>query len=132
MTGSRWQGVAIASGVAFTGFSAAHLIDEFVWGAPGEFHLSESTTELLALAYMLALAGLVAQASRGRRGGYLGLAVAGGLIFAADVIKHGVEIVTADVWRFGLISVGLAAGLMISSLMTVIASVQALRSGAGD
>ena len=118
----------LAAGVALAGFSAAHLIDEFVWGAPAEFHLAESTTELLSLAYMLAIVGLLVQAAQGRRGGYLGLAIGGGLIFAADVLKHGADILAPGPWRDGLVSVGLALGLMLSSLITTLAALRRLRA----
>jgi hypothetical protein len=124
MTDDGWHKLTLVSGVAFAGFSAAHLIDEFVWGAPAEFHLAESTTEILALAYMLAIIGLVVQAARGRRGGGLGLAIGGALIFAADVLKHGVEIAAPGVWRSGLVSVGLALGLTLSALLTTVAALR--------
>jgi hypothetical protein len=123
----------LAAGVAFVGFSAAHLIDEFAWGAPSEFHLEENATEVLALAYMLAIVGLLVQAARGRRGGYLGLAIAGGLIFAADALKHGAEILAPGPWRSGPISVGLALGLSLSSLLLALFALRwlRLRSAAG-
>jgi len=63
----RWQSAAVACGVVFCAFSAAHLIDEFLWRAPMESHLLEPTTELLALGHMLAVVGLLALAARGRR-----------------------------------------------------------------
>lgn len=128
MVNRRWRELAEASGVAFAGFSAAHLIDEFMWGAPAEFHLAESATELLALAYMLAVVGLLVQAVRGRRGGFLGLAIGGGLILLADLLKHGGEIAAPGPWRYGPISVLLAVGLSISSLLMAWASIQWLRT----
>lgn len=118
----------LAAGVAFAGFSAAHLIDEFVWGAPAEFRLAESTTELLALAYMLAIVGLLVQAARGSRGGYLGLAIGGGLIFTADVLKHGADILAPGPWRDGAVSAGLALGLTLSSLLMSITALRWLRA----
>ena len=118
----------LAAGVAFVGFSAAHLIDEFLWGAPAEFHLAESTTEVLSLAYMLAIVGLLVQAARGKRGGYLGLAIGGGVILAADVLKHGADILAPGPWRDGPVSIGLALGLMLSSLLMSISALRWLRA----
>ena len=120
--------LTLAAGVALAGFSAAHLIDEFVWGMPAEFHLAESTTELLALAYMLAIVGLLVQAARGRRGGTIGLAIGGALIFAADILKHGADILAPGPWRSGPVSFGLALGLTLSSLLTSIAALRWLRA----
>ena len=42
----------LAASTAFVGFSAAHLIDEFLWGAPQEFHLQVGTTLVLALLFV--------------------------------------------------------------------------------
>ncbi len=84
----KWHAVTLTAAVAFCGFSAAHLIDEFVWGAPAEFHLSIEAAEVLALAYMLALAGLTVAAARGSRPGLRGLAISGALLALADVLKH--------------------------------------------
>lgn len=99
-----------------------------MWGAPAEFHLAESTTELLSLAYMLALVGLLVQAARGRRGGYLGLAIGGGLTFAADVLKHGADIQAPGRWRDGLVSAGLALGLTPPSPLMSITALRWLRA----
>ncbi len=118
---------ALVSAVLFAGFSAAHLIDEFVWGAPAEFHLAEDATEVLALAYMTALIGLIAAAARGSRAGFLGLAIAGALISAADILKHGIEIAAPGPWRFGPVSVALALGLTLSALATALTSAMAWR-----
>jgi hypothetical protein len=123
----RWRSAAIISAVLFAGFSGAHLIDEFVWGAPAEFHLAEDVTELLALAYLLALVGLVAAAARGSRAGFLGLAVAGAVIAAADALKHAIDIAAPGPWRFGPISTGLALGLTLSALATALSSIMAWR-----
>jgi hypothetical protein len=115
------------SAVLFAGFSAAHLIDEFVWGAPAEFHLAEAVTELLALVYMTALVGLIAAAARASRAGFMGLAIAGVLIGAADILKHGIVIAATGPWRFGAVSVGLVLGLTLSALATALASAMAWR-----
>jgi hypothetical protein len=119
-----WTLAAVATSA---GFPAAHLIDEFVWGAPAAFHLTVTATEALSLAYMLAVVGLLVLAARGRRGAYLALAIGGGLILAADILKHGVEILAPGPWRGGPVPVGPAAGLMISALRTAAGAVRRLR-----
>jgi len=124
---SRWRSASILSAVLFAGFSGAHLIDEFVWGAPAEFHLAEDVTELLSLAYLTALVGLIAAAARASRAGFLGLAIGGALIAIADILKHGMEIAAPGPWRFGPISVGLALGLTLSALSTALTSAIAWR-----
>lgn len=132
MNVERWQSAAVVCGVVFCAFSAAHLIDEFLWRTPMEFHLLEPTTELLALGYMLVVVGLLALAARGRRGGFLGLAIAGGIIVAADVVKHGPEVLARGPWRSLAVSEALALGLTLNSLLMLVASILSLRRGGGS
>jgi hypothetical protein len=108
----------LAAGTAFVGFSAAHLIDEFLWGAPQEFHLAVGTTLLLALVFVTALAGLLVGAAMRRPTSTFGLGLIGALIVLADVSKHGVEIAAPGPWRSGPLSVFLAAGLTLSAGLT--------------
>jgi hypothetical protein len=104
--------------ILFASFCSAHLIDEFLWGAPAEFHLSVPLTLLLAFVFMAALTGLIALAARGSSRAYSGLAVAGFLIALADVAKHGAEILTQNPWRSGAISVLLALGVTSCGVAT--------------
>jgi hypothetical protein len=108
----------LVAGVAFIGFSAAHLIDEFLWGAPEEFHLAVGTTLVLALVFVTALAGLLVGAAMHRSASTFGLGLIGALIAVADIMKHGPEIALAGTWRFGPLSVALAAGLTLSAGLT--------------
>jgi hypothetical protein len=110
----------LVSGAAFIGFSAAHLIDEFLWNAPQEFHLREGTTLLLALLFVTALAGLLAGAALQRPTSTFGLALIGARIAVADVSQHAPEIAAAGPWRSGLISTSLAAGLTLSAALTAV------------
>jgi hypothetical protein len=110
----------LVAGVAFVGFSAAHLIDEFLWDAPQEFHLRVETTLVLALAFVTALAGLLAGASMRRPTSTFGLALIGGLIALADLLKHGPEIAAPGPWRFGAVSTLLATGLTLSAALTAV------------
>ena len=110
----------LATGAAFVGFSAAHLIDEFLWGAPQEFHLPVETTLILALLFVAALAGLLAGAAMRRPTSIFGLGLIGALIAVADVAKHGPEIIAAGPWRSGPVSVLLAVGLTLSAALTAL------------
>lgn len=116
----RTHAALLAAGTGFVGFSAAHLIDEFLWGAPREFHLSVEATLLLALAFVTALAGLLAGAAMRRRTSIFGLGLIGALIVLADVSKHGMEIAAGGTWRSGAVSVFLAVGLTLSAALTAI------------
>ena len=128
MKSSRWHQVAIISAVLFAGFSAVHLIDDFLFDVPSEFHLSVPMTEVLALAYMAALVGLVAAASHRTPAGYLGLMIAGILIALAQVLKSLPEILKPGAWHSGAPSGFPALGLDLSAAVTAVASYQARKA----
>jgi len=117
---SRSHTVLLVAGVGFVGFSAAHLIDEFLWGAPQEFHLAVGATLILALLFVTALTGLLVGAAQRRPASAFGLGLIGVLIAVADVAKHGVEIAAAGPWRSGPVSIFLAGGLTLSAVLTAI------------
>ena len=128
MTLSKWHFPSVVCAVAFSGFSAVHLIDDFLAEVPLEFHLMIPTTEFLALAYMIALVGLIAAASRQSPTGYLGLTIAGILITLAQLLKSLPEILLPGPWRSGPVSEVLALGVGVSALLTAITSYAAWRA----
>jgi hypothetical protein len=110
----------LVAGVAFVGFSATHLIDEFLWGAPQEFHLSVEATLVLALVFVTALAGLLVGAALRRPTSLFGLGLIGTLIAVADISRHGMQIAAPGPWRSGAVSLFLAAGLTLSAGLTAV------------
>ena len=110
----------LVAGVAFVGFSAAHLIDEFLWNAPQEFHLEVGMTLVLALLFITALAGVLAGAAMQRPTSTFGLGLIGALIAVADISKHAPEIAAVGPWRSGLVSTLLATGLTLSAALTAV------------
>jgi hypothetical protein len=125
-----WHRASIRSAVVFAGFSAIHLIDDFLFDVPLEFHLTVAVAEVLALAYMIALVGLIAAASHQSSTGYLGLTIAGFLITLAQILKSAPEILRPGPWHSGAPSELLAAGLAVSAAITAITSVLARRGTA--
>jgi len=125
---SKWHSPALVSAVAFAAFSAVHLIDDFLYDVPNEFHLGVPTTLVLALAYMAALVGLVAAAAGGSRTGYLGLAIAGLLIALAQLLKSAPEILEPGPWHLGWASELTAMGLGLSAAATTFFSLLVWRA----
>ncbi len=123
----KWHSTAIVSAVAFSAFSAVHLIDDFLFDVPLEFHLSVQITLILAFVFMGALVGLVAAAAGGSRAGYLGLSIAGVLIALAQLLKSVPEMLRAGPWHGGLPSEAAAVGLGISAAASAITSFLAWR-----
>ena len=124
---SKWHKPAIACAVVFSGFSATHLIDDFLANVPREFNLSVPLTEFLALGYMIALVGLVAAAASQSRRGYLGLAIAGLLIGLAQLMKSVPEMLLPGPWRLGWSSEVHAVGIALSGILLMVTSFLAWR-----
>jgi len=127
METGTWNGRVLAAASLFAAFASAHLIDEFQWGAPAEFHLSVPVAQFLAFVFMAALAGLIAFAARGSHTGYFGLALTGFVIALADSLRHGPEILAPGPWRSGTTSEFLALGLTLSGIATACMSMAARR-----
>ncbi len=113
----------------FSGFGVAHLIDDFLYGVPAEFNLTDPVSQLLALFFFAALTALIALAARGRRRSYFGLIVIGSLLAAADTTKHLPEMLFSSHYRSGLASTVYAVGLVVSGIATAVVSYSAWSKG---
>jgi len=123
----RWSNRVIVVSSIFAGFGAAHLIDDFLFGVPAEFNLTNPPTQFLAFAFFVALTGLVALAARGTRASYQGLITIGLLLALADTLYHVPEIVGSATFRSGAASIFFAIGLIVSGLVTAAVAWLALR-----
>ena len=123
----KWSDRVVAAAVLLAGFGAAHLIDDFLYGVPADFGLSNATAQVLALVYFGLTSVLLALAARGSRAGYVGNMVLGLFLLLADMLKHGREGLFAGAWRSGLFSRSLAFGLMMCAIGLVVVSIGAWR-----
>ena len=122
-----WSNRVVVVSSIFAGFGAAHLIDDFLYGVPAEFNLSNPPTQFLALAFFAALTGLIALAARGRRASYRGLITIGLLLALADTLKHLSEIIGSVTFRSGAASIFFSVGLIIAGLVMAAVAWLALR-----
>lgn len=122
-----WSNRVVLAASIFAGFGVAHLIDDFLYGVPAEFNLSNEAAQVLGLAFFAALTGLAALAGRGSRKSYLGFTIIGGLLALADVLEHLPEILRVGPWRSGLISGTLSIGLIASGVVVAVISYLAWR-----
>ena len=122
-----WSNRVVVVSSIFAGFGAAHLIDDFLYGVPAEFNLSNPPTQFLALAFFAALTGLIALAARGSRASYRGLITIGLLLALADTLRHIPEIVGSVIFRSGAASIIFSVGLIVSGLVTASVAGFALR-----
>ena len=123
-----WSNRVVGVAAIMVGFAVAHLIDDFLYGVPGDFGLTDPPVQALAGVLFAILAVLIALAARGRAAGFLGTACFGAFLFAADTAKHVDEVLFDHPYRAGLISKAFEVGLMLSGLALAVVSYAAWRS----
>lgn len=123
----RWSNRVVAAAVLFTGFGAAHLIDDFLYGMPADFGLSNELGQVLAAIYFVTTGLLLVLTARGSKAGYIGNMGFGLFVLLVDALKHGGEGLFSGSWRSGLFSRSLAFGTLLLSIGSVIISYRAWR-----
>ena len=68
----RWSNLVIGVGLVLVLFSAPHLIDDFLYGVPEEFGLTNQQTQVLAGIFHTQLIVFFVLAARERKAGYYG------------------------------------------------------------
>jgi hypothetical protein len=109
-------------------FAIPHLIDDFLFGIPDEFGISNLTAQVLAgvfiVIYLLIFWDLVLEKKRGKiEAGAMGLFLA-----LAGILKHIPLIIQPGPYWSGWFSEGLIYGLIISGLILFVLSLIQLRS----
>ncbi len=97
----RWSNRVVVAAVVLTGIGAAHLIDDFLYGVPADFGLSNEFGQALAVAYFIMASLLLVLAARGNKTGYIGNMGFGLFLLLADTLKHGSEGLFSGPWRSG-------------------------------
>jgi hypothetical protein len=118
----KWSNRVVVAAILLAGFGAAHLIDDFLYGIPADFGLSNQFSQVLAVAYFILTSLLLVLAARGSKAGYIGNLGLGLFLLLADMLKHGSEGLFSGPWRNGLFSRSLAFGVMLTSIGLVVVS----------
>ena len=109
-------------------FSAPHLIDDFLYGVPEEFGLTNQQTQVLAGIFHTQLIVFFVLAARERKAGYYGLLFWGVFLALAGILKHLPKIVRPEPYWSGPFSETLIIGMIIVGIALAIVSILALRS----
>jgi hypothetical protein len=123
----RWSNLVIGVGLALVLFSAPHLIDDFLYGIPEEFGLTNQQTQVLAGIFHTQLVVFFVLAARERKAGYYGLLFWGVFLALAGVLKHLPKIIKPEPYWSGPFSETLIIGMMIVGVALAVVSVLALR-----
>jgi hypothetical protein len=118
----KWSNRVVVAAILLTGFGAAHLIDDFLYGIPADFGLSNEFSQILAVIYFITISLLLVLAARGNKAGYIGNMGLGLFLLLADMLKHGGEGLFSGPWRSGLFSRSLALGVILTSIGLVVVS----------
>ena len=114
-------------GVATVAFAVPHFVDDFLYGMPAEFGLTNPQAQVLGGLFFGAMAGILVLAGRGSRAGMCGSIAVGLLLAAAVLLRHVGPILKPGPYWGGVLSELSIIGLGASSLGWAITSFVALR-----
>ena len=126
MKTDKWS-ITLYLALAF--FSIPHLIDDFLFGIPEEFGISNRTAQILAGIFILMFLMIFMELVRGTRRGYFFSIFMGTFLALAGILKHiPLMIIPGPYWS-GWFSEALIIGMIISGLVLSLLAGLALRSG---
>ena len=123
----KWSNLVIGVGLVLVLFSAPHLIDDFLYGIPEEFGLTNQQTQVLAGIFHVQLIVFFVLAARKRKTGYYGLVFWGIFLALAGILKHLPEILKPEPYWSGPFSETLIIGMIFAGIVLAITSILAIR-----
>jgi len=123
----KWSNLIIGVGLVLVLFSAPHLIDDFLYGIPEEFGLTNQQTQVLAGIFHVQLILFFVLAARKRKTGYYGLVFWGIFLALAGSLKHLPEILKPEPYWSGPFSETLIIGMIFAGIVLAITSILAIR-----
>ena len=123
----KWSNLVISVGLVLVLFSAPHLIDDFLFGIPEEFGLTNQQTQILAGIFHVQLIVFFVLAARKRKAGYYGFVFWGIFLALAGILKHLPEILKPEPYWSGPFSETLIIGMIIAGIVLAITSILAIR-----
>jgi len=123
----KWSNLVIGVGLVLVLFSAPHLIDDFLYGIPEEFGLTNQQTQVLAGIFHVQLILFFVLAARKRKTGYYGLVFWGIFLALAGILKHLPKILKPEPYWSGPFSETLIIGMIFAGIVLAITSILAIR-----
>ena len=122
----RWGNLVIGVGLVLVFFSAPHLIDDFLYGIPEEFCLTDQQTQVLAAIFHVQLIVFFVLVARERKAGYYGMLFWGVFLSLAGILKHLPENLKPEPYWSGPFSEALIIGMMVAGIALAVTSMLAL------
>jgi len=123
----KWSNLVIGVGLVLVLFSAPHLIDDFLYGIPEEFGLTNQQTQVLAGIFHVQLIVFFVLAARKHKTGYYGLVFWGIFLTLAGILKHLPKILKPEPYWSGPFSETLIIGMIFAGIVLAITSILAIR-----
>ena len=123
----KWSNLVIGVGLVLVLFSAPHLIDDFLYGIPEEFGLTNQQTQVLAGIFHVQLIVFFVLAARKQKAGYYGFVFWGIFLALAGILKHLPKILKPEPYWSGLFSETLIIGMIFAGIVLAVISILAIR-----
>lgn len=123
----QWGNIVIGVGLVLVFFASAHLVDDFLYGLPDEFGMTDPQAQVLAGLFHAQWIVFFVLAAREKKAGYYGTLFWGGFLTLAGIFKHLPGIRRPGPYMSGAFSEMLILGLVAAGIAQVVVSVIALR-----
>jgi hypothetical protein len=110
------ENLILVNGIILVGVAIPHLIDDFLYGIPEEFGLSNMNAQILAGIFSVILLWIFFQVGRGNQTGTLGACVLGIFLALAGTLKHVPRMLKPGPYWSGAFSESLIIALILSGL----------------
>ena len=127
----RLHNVLLINGAILVGVAIPHLIDDFLYGIPGEFGLTIVQAQILSGGFSMMLIWIFAQLAAKRRAGFIAAGLLGIFLALAGILKHVPRMLNPGPYWGGLFSETLIISLILSGLSLFSLSIYALGSQGG-
>jgi hypothetical protein len=127
MSDQKLGKLVLGSGIMLSFFAIPHLIDDFLFGIPAEFGLSNQLAQILGGVFTVALLLVLMMVSRNQRAGYYGAAFLGAFLALAGTLKHIPRMILPGPYWSGWFSEMLIYGLILSGLTLFCLSILTIR-----
>jgi hypothetical protein len=119
---NSWSDRVVGIGVVMAAFAYPHLIDDFLYGIPEEFGLSDPQAQVLVGFFTALLFILMTAAARRVRWAYAGMGFLGGFLSLAIILKHVPAMLRPEPYWSGEFSESLNWGLLVTSFILMVVS----------
>jgi len=118
----------LINGVILSSVAIPHLIDDFLFGIPEEFDLTNIQTQIMAGIFTAVLVVVFSLVARGHRWDLIAAGFLGGFLALAGTLKHVPLILQSGPYWSGVFSEVLIWALIVSGISLVIVTIRATRS----